>query len=1071
MSPLDPGAETLPLSFAQERLWLLDRMQPGSALYNVPCALRLQGALDADALERALGEIVRRHEALRTTFAEADGAPVQVIAPFTGFTLPAEDVGAHHVPRLAAEDAARPFDLTKGPLFRARLLRVASEDHVLLMCIHHVVSDGWSLGVLFHELSALYGAFRDGGESPLPELPIQYADFAIWQREQVAGDALERHLAYWRERLAGAPALLELPFDHPRPAVRTYGGARERMELPRELLERLRVLARREGATPYMVLLAAWQALLAKYAGSTDVVVGSPAAGRESWQVQGLIGFFVNTLVLRTDLSRDPSFREVLRRAREATLGAYEHQDLPFEKLVAELCPERSTSHSPLFQVMFALDDAEGARVQLPGLRAERLHADLPTTKFDLSLAFAADAEGFRAELSYATGLFERETAARMLEHLRRVLEQVAARPEARLSELVLMSEAERRRVLVEWNRTAAVYPADGCIHHLFAEQAARTPAAIAVVSERASLGYGELDERANRLAGYLAERGVGPEVRVGLCLERGVEMVVATLAVLRAGGAYVPLDAGYPAERLAFMLADARTAVLVTRERLLEELPVPRGTAVVCVDRDAAEIAATAARPPADVTARNLAYVMYTSGSTGTPKGVGVEHRCVVRLVRGANYADLGPNEVILQAAPVSFDAATLEIWGALLNGGRLVLAPGASLDELGRAIRDHGVTTLWLTAGLFQVMVDERLDDFGRVRQLLAGGDVLPAAQVKKIQQRFPALRLINGYGPTENTTFTCCHTVPAGWSGASVPIGTPISNTRVYVLDAALGPVPVGLPGELYAGGHGVARGYVGSPRATAERFLPDPFGEPGARMYRTGDRVRWTAEGAVEYLGRLDTQVKVRGFRVEPGEVEAALGRHPRVSACAVVARGDAAGEKRLVAYVVGDAEADELRSALRTSLPEYMVPDAFVFLDALPLGANGKVDRRALPAPEQASGETYAAPRTPVEERLAAIWGEVLGHERVGIHDDFFALGGHSLLAARVVSRVREALGAEVGMVAIFEHPTVAALAGVLSEPAARPITIDTVAASPHLLMARVDDLSDEELDALLAAES
>ncbi|MEW5926734.1 MAG: amino acid adenylation domain-containing protein [Gemmatimonadota bacterium] len=1032
-------ADALPLSFAQERLWFLDRMQPGSTFYNVASALRLTGALDAEALERALGEVVRRHEALRTTFREVDGTPVQVVAPAGGFALPVESLAGLPAAereaaarRRAAEEAARPFDLAAGPLFRAALLRLDGEEHVLLLGMHHVVSDGWSMDLLFREVLALYGAFREGGASPLRDLPVQYADYAVWQRRHLRGEALERQVSYWKERLAGAPELLELPTDHPRPAVQTYRGAREPVEIPRELLERLRALGRGEGATLFMTLLGAFQLLLSKYAGTDDVAVGSPVAGRTRRETEELIGFFVNTLVLRTDLGGDPSFRETLRRVRETTLGAYEHQEVPFEKLVEELRPERSLSHSPLFQVMFTMGDDAAPPGGLPGLAVQGVGAELHVAKFDLVLGLSAHPDGIRGVLDYRTDLFEPATIRRMVQHLGAVLEQVAEDADRPVSGLALLGEAERRLVVEEWNRTDADYPADSPIHRLFEEQAARAPDAVAVVYGERSLTYRELNERANRLARHLAGVGVGPESRVGIFLERGPELVVALLAVLKAGGAYVPLDPAYPAGRLAFMLADSGVEVLVTREELRAALPVEAPARVVSVDAERDGVAARSAEnPESRAGAGSLAYVMYTSGSTGAPKAVGVEHRGVVRLVRGANYVDLGPDEVVLQAAPVSFDASTLEVWGALLGGGRLVLLPGAapSLEELGRTLAGHGVTTLWLTAGLFQLMVQERLEDLGGVRQLLAGGDVLPAEAAKAFRRRFPACRLVNGYGPTENTTFTCCYTVPAEWSGSSLPIGAPVSNTRVYVLDAGMQPVPVGVPGELYAGGAGVARGYLGHPAATAERFVPDPFGPgAGARLYRTGDRARWRADGAVEYLGRLDAQVKLRGFRVEPGEIEAALRRHPGVADCLVVAREDAPGERRLVAYVAGGADAEELREHLRASLPEYMVPGAFVVLESLPLTPNGKPDRRALPAPEQArAGDEYVAPRTQVEETVAGIWAEVLGLERVGVHDDFFRLGGHSLLIMRLIARVRRAFGVEISIHTVFAMPTLEAL--------------------------------------------
>jgi amino acid adenylation domain-containing protein len=1061
---------TEPASFAQERLWFLWRLQPESAVYNLPEAQRLSGPLDAAALERALAEVVRRHESLRTTFAEQDGAPVQVIAPFSGFALAVEDLSAlapeereAAAARRAAEHAAQPFDLAVGPLFRAVLLRLSVDEHVLLLCAHHIVSDGWSRGVLFRELSALYAAFAAGGESPLPEPVLQYADHAARQRQRMAGDALARQLAWWRERLAGAPALLELPADHPRPPVQSFRGARERISLAPELAARLAEVARGEDATLFMALLAAFQALLARFTGSGDVVCGTPIAGRTGTQAEGLIGFFVNTLAVRTALSGDPDFRALLGRVREGMLGAYAHGDLPFERLVEELRPDRSLAYAPLFQAMLVVEEDQGD-LALPGIRAERMEVGTGTTKFDLTLRFSVEPGRFDAEAEFATDLFEPETIRRLLGHLGRVLEQAADDPGLRLSRMETMDAAERALVLGEGSRAAA-YPLSS-IDALFREQAARTPDAVAAVFGDQALTYAELDARSNRFARHLRRLGVGPETRVGICLERGLEMVVAMLGTLKPGGAYVPLDPGYPAERLAFMLADSAVAALVTSDALAAALP-PSPAAVVRVDGDAEAIAAESPEPvESGAGPRSLAYVIYTSGSTGTPKGVAVEHRGVVRLVRGADYVDLGADEVILQAAPVSFDASTLEIWGALLNGGRMVMVPGANptLEELGRTIAGQGVTTMWLTAGLFQAMVEERADDLAGVRQLLAGGDVLPAESVRRLRERVPTCRVINGYGPTENTTFTCCFPVPHGWSGASVPIGRPISGTRAYVLDGALRPVPIGVAGELYAAGDGVARGYLDRPAQTAERFVPDPFSaEPGGRMYRTGDRVRWTevresevrkygstevrqgggadevssGSGAIvlpysrtlvlSYLGRLDAQVKVRGFRIEPGEVEAALMRHPSVADCAVVARDDGAAGKRLVAWIVGAADADELRAHLRRSLPDYMLPSAFVAVDALPLSPNGKVDRAALPAPD-AAAEEFVAPRTPVEEMLAASWAELLGRDRVGVTENFFALGGHSLLATRAVSRVRTMLGVELSVRALFEAPTVAELA-------------------------------------------
>ncbi|HEX7239911.1 MAG TPA: amino acid adenylation domain-containing protein, partial [Longimicrobiaceae bacterium] len=986
-----------------------------------------------EALRRALEEVVRRHEALRTVFPSTGGEPVQVVRDPAPFPLETVDLAGRETEmlRLAREEAARAFDLAEGPLLRATLLRLEERDSVLLFTMHHVVSDGWSVGVLVREVSALYRAFTAGEPSPLAELPVQYADFADWQRRHLQDGVLRAQLDYWRDRLAGAPPVLELPVDHPRPArVGARGGAVP-FGLDPERTRALRELARREGATLFMALLAAWQLLLSKYSGQEDVVVGGPVAGRTRRETEGLIGFFVNTLALRTDLSGDPTVAELLGRVRETVLGAHAHQELPFERLVEELGVRRDLAHTPLFQVMLALEN-EGARRTLPlgELEAERLEVGTGATKFDLVLSLADEGERITGALEYRTDLFEAATAARMAGHLGVLLEAMAADPARRLSDLEWITPAERRLVLEEWSATEDAYPR-ASVHALFAEQAARTPDAVALVFEGGTLTYAELDARSGRLARTLRGRGVGPETRVGICMERSPGLVVAMLAVLRAGGAYVPLDPEYPVGRLAFMLADSRVRVVLAQEETRERLSMFGGEVVVDGEEGAAGDV-----PEPDVSPDGLAYVVYTSGSTGTPKGVAVPHRAVARLVRDTGYVRFGPDEVFLQLAPAGFDAATFEIWGALLNGARLVLAPPGvpTVPRLAELVAREGVTTLWLTAGLFHLVVDEQPRALAGVRQLLAGGDVLSPAHVRRALEALPGTRLVNGYGPTENTTFTCTHAVGADDAArGTVPVGRPIAGTRAYVLDAGLRPVPPGVPGELYAGGAGLARGYLDRPETTAERFVPDPFGgESGARLYRTGDRVRWSARGEVEFLGRMDQQAKVRGFRVEPGEVEAALHAHPRVREAVVVVREDAPGERRLVAYVVpaeGEAPSvEELRGHLRGRLPEYMLPSALVTLDALPLTPNGKLDRRALPAPEPRSARQYVSPRSATEVRVAGIWAELLGAERVGVHDNFFELGGHSLLLVRLHARLQEQFGGEISLAELFRFATLAELA-------------------------------------------
>jgi amino acid adenylation domain-containing protein len=1049
--PRAPGGR-VPLSFGQERLWLLSQLDD-SAAYNVSASYRF-ARLDAAALERALGEIVRRHESLRTTFADAEGTGVQVIHPFTGFSLPVEDL-SHLEPeaREAAvltrtrEAESRPYDLAAGPLFRPSLLRLGDED-VLVLDMHHIVSDGWSIGVIFRELAALYGAYRQGGESPLPELAVQYPDYAVWQRERLQGEALDRQVGYWKGRLAGAPALLELPTDHPRPAVQSHRGARQVEMLPAELTEPLQALARAEGATLFMVLLAAFQVLLGRYTGTEDVVVGTPVAGRGRSELEGLIGFFVNTLVLRADLSGDPTFREALRRVRESTLGAYEHQDLPFEKLVAELHPERSLGHSPLFQVMFTTQSGPqtaGAEAGLPllGVAAERTAA-----QFDLTLGITETAQGLQARAEYATDLFEAPTISRMIGHLVRVLRQVGAHPDVRLSDVALLDRAERARVVEEWNRTDGEYPADRTIHAVFEAQAARTPDAVAVRFQDRSLTYRQLNERANRLAHHLRRRGVGPEVRVGLCLERGMEMVVAVLGTLKAGGAYVPLDPGYPAERVAFALGDAGVPVLLTQETLRATLPAHDGVEIVTLDGDAAGIdTESAENPESGATPESLAYVIYTSGSTGTPKGALIEHRNVARLFSATDgWFGFDSTDVWTLFHSYAFDFSVWEIWGALLHGGRLVVVPhdvSRDPDAFHALVRDEGVTVLNQTPSAFRQFIRADAERGGELalRNVIFGGEALEPVSLREWVERRGAdrPRLVNMYGITETTVHVTYRVLSREdvFEGSGSPIGVRIPDLQLYVCDSGLRPLPVGVPGELYVGGAGVARGYLNRPELTAQRFVRSPFG--AGMLYRTGDRVRWLADGSLEYLGRLDEQVKIRGFRIELGEIEAALLDHAAVREAAVVVREDMPGDKRIVAYLAGDADAESLRAHLRQRLPEYMVPSAFVGVDVLPLTPNGKLDRKALPAPSASVAEhAYVAPRTATEQALAAVWAEVLGLERIGAEDDFFDIGGHSLLATRVMSRIRKDMRVELPLRVLFEATTLAALAQRVDAAAAAP---------------------------------
>ncbi|MFB1479128.1 non-ribosomal peptide synthase/polyketide synthase, partial [Corallococcus sp. RDP092CA] len=1034
-----PRSAAEPLSFAQQRLWFLDQLEQGSAFYNVAGGVKLDGALHVEAMRRALEEIVRRHESLRTTFRGEDGQAVQVVHTAKAFELPVVEVsGAQDAEarRLAEEEAARPFDLGTGPLFRAKLLKLGEAKHVLLVTMHHIVSDGWSLGVLVREVAALYEAQVLNQQSPLPELSVQYADFAQWQREWLLGGALEEQVGYWKQRLAGAPALLELPTDFARPAVQMYRGATVPVKVGAELSRALGALAKQEGVTPYMLLLAAFQVLLSRYSGQDDISVGSPIAGRTRAETEGLIGFFVNTLVLRTKLSGDPSFQEVLRQVKETTLGAYAHQDVPFEKLVEELQPQRSLSHAPLFQVMFALQQDVLPHLKLSGVELSPYEVEAKTAKFDLTLSLTETASGLEGTLEYNTDLFEAATARRMTEHLRVLLESVVVRPMAKVSQFALMGAQERHQVLVAWNDTRGELAGDVTFPALFEAQVRRAPDAQALVFEEASLTYARLDARANQLAHHLRTLGVGPEVRVALCVERSLDLAVAMLGIQKAGGAFVPLDPSYPRERLSFMLEDSGAPVLVTQDSLSQQLPA-EGRRVVRMDVDAAHLQTLPeSAPVSGASADSLAYVIYTSGSTGRPKGTLLPHRGLNNTARQAAEAKgLGTGRRVLQYAASSFDASVWEVFSTLVSGATLVLAPRDRLlpdEPLRTLLKAQRISTVTLTPSVLAQLSTDGLEGLSTI---VSAGEALSVELARKWGQ---GRTLINAYGPTETTV--CATLTHGGVRAERLTIGRPLANVRVYVLDAQHHPVPVGVPGELYVAGEGLARGYQGRPDMTADKFVPDPFSPaPGARLYRTGDRVRWLPEGELEYLGRIDHQVKVRGFRIELGEIEAVLLRHADVREAVAVVREDVPGDKRLVGYVVPQPErtvdAASLRKHLKDGVPEYMVPSAFVVLGALPMTPAGKVDRKALPAPSGAltRPDAYVAPRTTTEARVAALFARVLTVERVGAEDSFFELGGHSLMATQLVSRLRGEFQVELPLRALFESPTVAALAARVDE--------------------------------------
>jgi aspartate racemase len=935
--------------------------------------------------------------------------------------------------------AQQPFDLGRDYPLRASLMKLAPDEHLLLLTMHHIVSDAWSVNIFVHELSVLYQAFTTQSEPRLPELPIQYRDFSAWQRDWLQNGFLQQQVDYWVSQLAGAPKL-RLPIDHVRPTVRSHRGAHLSFKLGSELTRKLTELSKTEGATLFMTLLAAFKVLLSRYTGEHDIVVGAPIAGRNRVETENLIGFFVNSLALRSDLSGNPTFRELLGRVRKVAFDAYAHQDLPFEKLVEELNPVRDVSQTPIFQVMFGLQNAPRTAAQFNDLAVTRVAVDTHTAKFDLMLLMTETADGLSGWLEYSAELFDAATIERLQQHFENLLTSITLHPDGRIASLPFMTAQERQQILVEWNATKRAFPRASCIHELFEEQVRRNPAAVAVVFADREITYAELNRKANRLARYLQRQGVGPEVVVGLATERSIEMIVGLLAVLKAGGAYMPLDPSYPHERLLFMIEQTNVKLILTQKHLLAHLPASQAK-LIPLDDDARETNSDDDQNLYRLNeAENLAYVMYTSGSTGQPKGVSVTHRNVVRLVKNTNYTKLDSDAVFLQFAPVTFDAATFEIWGPLLNGAKLVVtAPGIeSLENLGQTIQQYGVTTLWLTAGLFHQMVDNELHHLQGVRELLAGGDVLSAPHVRKVTRTLRNCHLINGYGPTENTTFTCCQRLTSFDTGRSVPIGRPISNTQVYVLSDELEPVPAGVVGELFIGGEGLARGYLHDPSATAEKFLPNPFStEPGERLYRTGDLVKYRRDGSLEFLGRRDQQVKVRGYRIELGEIEFALAQHGDVKECVVTTEASASGEKRLIGFVVPQAgttpRPEQLKTFLSEKLPEYLVPSFIGILDSLPLSSNGKVDRHALPKIEELElRDVFVQPRTPEEERIASIWRSLLGLEKVGIRDNFFVLGGHSMLAVRLISEIKKAYDKKVPLSFLYQGATVEALAALVS---------------------------------------
>lgn len=1075
IAPREPGGPA-PLSFAQQRLWFLQQMDPESYVYNIPVALRIEGALDVTALEQGISQVIRRHESLRTNFRMLNGQAFQFVNPPLEVHLSPETVQVsaetsqeREITNRANQELRRAFDLTAGPLIRATLLRFTDVDHVLLLTMHHIVADGWSIGVLLRDLGAFYGCSQ-GRQADLPPLRIQYADFAAWQRHQKHSALLAAQLEYWKVRLAGVPSRIELPTDFPRPERSAFCGANIPFLVPGKLQERLAQLGQSEGATLFMVLLAAFNVLLYRYSSQEDIAVGTPVAQRNRTEIEDLIGFFVNTLVLRTQLSGGLTFRELLRRAREVSLGALAHQDLPFEKLVEELHPQRSLNHSPLFQVMLDLQNAQMEPEQIDGLHLSLVPIETETAKFDLTLTFSQTGEGLDSALVYSTELFDEATARRMVANLLVLLEGIAQHPDTKIDFLPLLAEAEKQKLLVEWNNTRLDNTERTHVHRIFERQAQRIPNAVVVVCAGETLSYEQLNQRANQLARSLQHSGAAPGDLIGICLERSAQMPLAILAALKAGCAYVPLDPAYPAERLAFMMKDAQLKAVVTNSSLLARMPqLP--VQMICLDRDGDAIASeNEENLPNTALLNHPAYVIYTSGSTGNPKGVVVSHRNLAHstIARTAYYTD--PVNAFLWLSSFSFDSSVAGLFWILFHGGKLVIPEEGShqdLAYLGELIERHSISHLLSLPSLYRLLMEHEESRLASLRVAIVAGEPCPADLAELHRQRAPQAALFNEYGPTEATVWSTVYDLRSFVGGNAVPIGRPISNTTLYILDGHLQPVPIGAIGELCIGGEGVSQGYLNHAELTAEKFIPDPFsGEPGARLYRTGDLGRYRQNGDIEFLGRTDFQAKVRGYRIEPMEIELALTQHPSIQQAIALADNN-----HLRAFATlkpqKSASTSELRSHLKDKLPDYMLPGSFVLLESFPLTTTGKIDRKALAAmgaPKPEHEHEFVAPRTALEQVLAGIFSAVLGIDRVGLLDNFFEMGGHSLMATQVASRVRELLGIDLPLRRIFEEPAVGVLAAAILSDAPDRLRIERVAE----LLLHFSQVSDEQADALLA---
>ncbi len=1050
------------LSAAQELVWLHEQMTPGTAAYNVPVVRRVRGSLTVTRIEGAFAAVIARHEALRSAFIEIDGIPYQQTIESTSVRFTHRDLRNtpdEHRASLAESvlrnAATEPFDLAQGTAPRATLITLSDDESLLLFVFHHIAFDGGSIPIFLREFAQAY----DGAS--LSDVTLHFADYAAWERSEAVASTIASADAYWHRYLEGASLALDLPTDAIASAHGLRPAARHIVIWPETVHDALRELAQPYQATPYSVLLAAFEVLLHRYTGQNDVVIGTPVSGRARAELEGTIGFLVDTLPIRGRFDDDPRFDEVITRARDAAIGAFEHRHGSVGPVLAGLDGATSDGAARMRAVL-SYQEGSSTPARLGDAKLEPHGVELEAAKFDLLLSITQGTAGLRASVEYRSDLFHAETIARMLAHLEALILSAAASPSSRVSDLSMTSEAERA-TLAAWNETSSEYPRDALVHELFDEQVTRVPNAAAIVSERGTMSYADLASRATKIAQQLAAHGVKAGELVGLLADRTPGMVAAVLGILKAGAAYVPVDPRFPAERLQGMLADAKARVLVVEDNLLDVAATLTGdTRQLVIDADGVCTASGDTSPlgaPRHTDAGDApAYVMFTSGSTGRPKGVLVPHRAIVRLVRNTNFAQFGDDERVLGFAPISFDASTLELWAPLLNGGCLVLAAPDVMDveALADAIERHKVTTLWLTAALFQQMADsESLRRLHGVRQLLAGGDVLSPVHVQRVLDVLPNVRLINGYGPTENTTFTCCYTIPRPWSASrSIPIGTPIANTRALILDRHGRAAPINVPGELYAAGDGVALGYLNDARLSAERFVPEPGGEPSARAYRTGDRARWREGGTVEFLGRLDQQVKIRGFRVEPGEIETMLATHPQVQEAAVIARRVARGtstEVQLSGYFVARAgeelTASELRRWLRARVPEYLVPAAMMRLDALPVGTTGKVNRSALPVISADENEDeHIAPRNDVERVIAGIFSEILNRDTVSAETSFLDLGGHSLLATRAVAQIGRVFRTPVTLRAFFENPTVSGIARRIVSAEPRPKQAETIAA-------------------------